>query len=325
MKYFWLNKHIDQWNAAISNDHKPQAVMVSGAAGTGKAELTNQLIANLVCRVTQDGRCGECQNCTLHKQGHHPDVHSIIPEKNVVKVKMIRDLTEFFTSTPHCSDHKIAVIHQADCMNVAAANALLKVLEEPPSRGILFLLTDSKHQLMPTIISRCIALNVTITTDEKNELTPWLQQLTEQNQQAIKDALILSDFQPKSALNLLLNNQLDVLKSQLDGFFGVFNHELTVSMVAKQMIEEQHADSWAFLQRYCLQLLKSILNPSQHEIYANHPFNQLLKKSPKVIHIIIKMTDLIQQFMLNLTTQIKAQLLLESLLVDVKNEFNHGS
>ena len=333
MNYYWLDKHLSQWNAAISHDHKPQAVIVSGTEGTGKSELLQQITADLVCRQVSSGHCGECQNCTLHKQGYHPDVHCVEPEKNVVKVKMIRELTEFFTSTPHCSDYKIAVINQAECMNVAAANALLKVLEEPPSRGILFLLTDSKHQLMPTIKSRCISLDVLITPTEKTKLSAWLQgQLSSESgnqtvsdERSIKDALTLSDYQPKSALNLLKNNQLEEFKIQLDGLFAAFNQDLSVSVVAKQMIDSQNSNNWAYLQRYCMQLLKSNFNQNQHEIYTNHPLNQLIKKSPKVIHIIIKITYLIQQIMLNLNTQIKDQLLLESMLVEIKNEFNHGS
>lgn len=333
MNYYWLDKHLNQWNAAISHDHKPQAVIVSGTDGTGKSELLQQITADLVCRQVSSGHCGECQNCTLQKQGYHPDVHCVEPEKNVVKVKMIRKLTEFFTSTPHCSDYKIAVINQAECMNVAAANALLKVLEEPPSRGILFLLTDSKHQLMPTIKSRCISLDVLITSTEKTKLSTWLQgQLSSESdnqtvsdEQSIKDALTLSDYQPKSALNLLQNNQLAEFKTQLDGLFAAFNQDLSVSVVAKQMIDSQNSNNWAYMQRYCLQLLKSNFNQNQHEIYTNHPLNQLIKKSPKVVHIIIKITDLIQQIMLNLNTQIKDQLLLESMLVEIKNEFSHGS
>lgn len=333
MNYYWLDKHLEQWNAAIDHDHKPQAVVVSGADGTGKSELLQQIIADLVCRKVSSGHCGECQNCILCLQGYHPDVHYVEPDKNVVKVKMIRELTEFFTSTPHCSDYKISVINQAECMNVAAANALLKVLEEPPSRGILFLLTGSKHQLMATIKSRCISLDVVITAAEKNKLSAWLQcELFNQSdnqtgcdEEAIQDALTLSDYQPKSALKLLKNNQLDVFRSQLDDLFAAFNQDQSISVVAKQLIAAQNSHNWAYIQRYCLQLLKSSFNSNQHEIYARHPLNQLIKKSPKVVHIMIKITELIQQIMLNLNTQVKDQLLLESMLVEIKNEFAHGS
>lgn len=325
MKYFWLEKHLNQWHAAINNDHKPQAVIVSGAVGTGKNELMRQMAAGLVCRKLENGHCGNCQNCTLFEQGYHPDVHIVAPEKNVVKVKMIRELTEFFTSTPHCSDFKIAVIRQANSMNTAAANALLKVLEEPPSRGILFLVTDTMHQLMPTIKSRCIVLDVSLSSDEKKALLAWVNQNNDYDQQAIKDALVLTDFQPLTALEFLHNDQWQSFNAQLDAIYRVLANEAPVSSTAKEMLENQHSELWTFLQRYLIQLLKTDFNQAQQQIFTSHPLNQLLKKTPKVIHIIIKIADLIQQFMLNLNTQIKAQLMLESMLVDIKNEIRNGS
>jgi len=294
MSFFWLDKHVKLWNAAISHNHKPQAVIVSGSHGIGKVELLQQIVADLICRQVESGHCGHCQ----------PDIHDVKPEKNVIKVKMIRELTEFFTSTPHCSDYKIAVINQADCMNVAAANALLKVLEEPPARGILFLLTDSKHQLMPTIKSRCISLDVVLRSSEKTELNIWLKERLSDEGFIVEDQLI---------------------QNALDGLFQAFNQETSVSSVAKQMIETSTDYNWALLQRYCLQLLKSNFNPKQHEIFVSHPLNQLIKKSPKVVHVIIEMTELIQQFMLNLNTQVKAPLLLESLLVEIKSELSDRS
>ncbi len=325
MKNFWLAKHLSQWQAAIDTDHKPQAVIISGVPGIGKHELLHMIMADMVCRETPHGHCGQCQNCTLLRQGYHPDVDQVEPEKNIVKVKMIRELTEFFTSTPHCSDYKIAVIDQAESMNVAAANALLKVLEEPPSRGLLLLVTDTKHQLMPTIRSRCITLDVHLNKEDKSKLPAWLQEQTGQDNYVVNDALTLSDFQPLTAKSLLESDQLKTFKNQLDGFYQVLTAQSPISLIAKQLIEGLEPADWALMQRYCLHLIKSHYNKNQHEVFATHPLNQIIKKSPKVTNIIIKFNELIQQFMLNLNTQIKTQLLLESLLVEIKNEVGHGS
>ncbi len=325
MNYFWLNKHLSQWQSSIDSDHKPQAVIVSGVPGIGKHQLLDLILADLVCRESKHGHCGHCQNCHLLQQGHHPDVDRVEPEKNIIKVKMIRELTEFFTSTPHCSDYKVAVIDEAEKMNVAAANALLKVLEEPPSRGLLFLLSDTKHQLMPTIRSRCITLDVHLSQEEKNKLPTWLQQNTSQDEYAVNDALVLSDFQPLTAKYLLESDRLVAFKAHLDAFYQVLSEQLPITQAAKQLVDNQNDSDWALMQRYCLHLIKSQYNKKQHEVFVTHPLNQLIKKSPKVTHIIIKFNELIQQFMLNLNTQIKAQLLLESMLVEIKSAVNHGS
>ncbi len=326
MSSFWLDKHLTQWQSAIANDHKPQAVIVSGQAGMGKHEFLNVVVANLMCRKVTDGHCGNCQNCTLQKQNHHPDVQLVEPDKNVIKVKMIRELTEFFTSTPHCSDYKIAVINQADCMNVAAANALLKVLEEPPSRGILFLVTAHKHQLMPTIRSRCIAIDIAVNQTEKAALPAWLQQNSGVSaEHSVQDALLLSDYQPKTALNLLAEKHLLDFEGYIDELYAAFTAQKPVTQVAKYLLENMHSTSWPLLQRYYLQLAKSVLGQKSHEVLPDHPLNLLIKKSPKVVHIIMKVTELTQLFMLNLQTQIKAQLLLEAMLLEIKSELNQRS
>ena len=325
MENYWLDKHLAQWQAAMDHNHKPQAVIIGGADGLGKLDLVKLIINDLLCRIETNGHCGQCQNCTLFKHGHHPDIELVVPEKNVIKVKMIRELTDFFTSTPHCSDYKIAIIQEAELMNVAASNALLKVLEEPPSRGILFLVTDSKHQMMPTIRSRCISLDVYLNQDEKSLMSDWLQQKSGQDQLSVNDALLLCDYQPLTALDVLESEQLDQFKKQLDAFHAAITHQESTPQIAKYLTDNSTKSDWLLMQRYCLQLLKNKFDGKQSEVFADHPLNQIIKKSPKVVHIIIKLADLIQQFMLNLNTQIKTQLLLESMLVEIKSEVNLGS
>lgn len=324
MKHFWLDKHLEQWQVALNTDHKPQAVILNGASGLGKHDLLHRILTDLLCRQIPDGHCGQCQNCRLLAGGHHPDVDWVRPEKNLIKVKAVRALTEFFMSTPHCSDFKVAIIDQAETMNITAANALLKVLEEPPSRGLLFLVTESRHQLMPTIKSRCITLDVVLNRSEKERLPGWLTEDTAFSADVVKDALILTDWQPLTALSLLEADHLTQFQSHLQVLAQVFSGQITTSQAAKTLHESCSINDWSMLQRYGLQLLKSQWQPINHEVFANHPLNQIIKKGPKVTHIIIKLNELIQRFMLNFNTQIKPQLLLESVLIEMKNELNHG-
>ncbi len=320
MEYFWLKKHLDQWRSAIENNHKPQAVIISGAVGLGKRALLQQILAELLCRQS-DTFCGQCQNCLLFNQGHHPDVSHIEPENNLIKVKVIRELTQFFTSTPHCSDHKIAVINQADNMNTAAANSLLKVLEEPPSRGILFLLTDVKHQLMPTIRSRCINMDVRLSQNEKKQLANWLIEAHGNSAENAEKALLFNDFQPLLAMKMLQENQLTSFDEMLDCLYQAANGGISVTSSAKKLTEFEES-SWELLQRYFMLVGKARMQQESTINTLTHPLNQIIKKSPKVFHIIIKITELVQGVMLNLNTQVKSQLLIESMLVEIKNELN---
>jgi len=324
MNNYWLNKHLDQWRESLSSDRKPQAVIFNGSQGMGKSILLEQIIADLLCRISTPA-CGECQNCRLNHQGYHPDVDRLIPENNLIKVKMIRSLTDFFISTPHCSDHKIAVIEEAHLMNPASANALLKVLEEPPSRGLLFLVTDSKHRLMPTIRSRCISLNVMLNANEKQQLLPWLQQQGQWTESHVLDALMLTDWQPLTALDLLKSDGVEQFNQYLDLLYHSSIEKQSVSEVAKLLAEIESLETWQLLHRYNSQLIKSLLKPNIPTISAKHPLNQLIKKKPKVLHIIVKFADMINVIMINFNTQIKKQLLIESLLIDLKRALNRGS
>jgi len=320
MSYFWLDKHLKEWQSAIAGDRKPQAVIINGPQGLGKQQLVSAIVNDLLCRQSTESPCGQCQNCLLLAGGHHPDVIRVAPEKNVIKVDMIREVTAFFTSTPHCSDYKLACLTAAETMNVSAANALLKVLEEPPGRGLLFLLTDNKHQLMPTIRSRCISLDVHVNQQEQQPVLAWLSEQSEADPQAVAEAWVICDGQPLTTLAYLEAAKTGTFTQYLDLLLAALAGQTAVTQVAKSMAEQLNINDWVMLQRYCLQLAKSELSPQVTEVCQGHPLSQLIKKSPKVINTVIKIADLIQQFVLNLNTQIKTQLLLESYLIEIKTE-----
>lgn len=254
MNHFWLDKHIKQWHETIEADRKPQAVIINGVAGVGKIELLKNIIADLLCRESTPA-CGKCQNCRLYSQGYHPDVDHLTPDKDLIKVKMIRELTEFFVSTPHCSDHKLAVITDAHLMNAAAANALLKVLEEPPSKGLLFLTTDSKHKLMPTIRSRCITLDVVLKQSEKQQLPEWINSQGNYNEDAILHALLLADWQPLSALKLLDSDGVVAFTQFLDLIHQALTAQQSISESAKLMVATDDIAIWHFLYQYLISWL----------------------------------------------------------------------
>ena len=110
--------------------------------------------------------CGECSQCLRVAQGLHPDVRIIGvgtgDEEGVnrrdIRIEQVRDIESFLNLTPYEGVCKVVVVDGAELMNTAAANALLKTLEEPPGDSLLLLLTASEDALLPTIRSRCSAL-----------------------------------------------------------------------------------------------------------------------------------------------------------------------
>jgi DNA polymerase-3 subunit delta' len=105
--------------------------------------------------------CDACLNCRRIDSGNHPDVQWVRPESKirVITIDQIRDLIQTIGLKATEADYKIAVIVAADRMNVQAANAFLKTLEEPPAGSVLILLTSAIEQVLETILSRCLRLH----------------------------------------------------------------------------------------------------------------------------------------------------------------------
>ncbi len=104
--------------------------------------------------------CDACDSCRRIDASNHPDVLWVRPESKsrVITIEQMRDLMQTVNLKPGLAEFKVAVIVAADRLNVQAANAFLKTLEEPPSRSILILLTVEPQRLLETILSRCLRL-----------------------------------------------------------------------------------------------------------------------------------------------------------------------
>ena len=146
----------------------PHALLIHGPRGMGKHALALNFAQALLCEAPRaDGlACGECAGCRYAAAGQHPDLMRlellvIDPEEGTLAVvetigiDRVRALTEFVQLTSHRQRAKVAVIAPAERMNAAAANALLKTLEEPPPGTFLILVSDQPGRVPATILSRC--------------------------------------------------------------------------------------------------------------------------------------------------------------------------
>ena len=135
--------------------------LISGPAGSGKRTLAKLLAAAILCKATNKP-CGVCSACRKVLGSGHPDFITIDdPEKKTVSVDLIRDAKADIYIRPNEGDHKIYLFPRAQDMGIPGQNALLKVLEEPPSYGVFILLTDNPQKLLPTVRSRCTELALT--------------------------------------------------------------------------------------------------------------------------------------------------------------------
>ena len=144
----------------------PHALLVCGPRGIGKRVLAHWLARALLCEspVAGGAPCGTCPSCRYAAAGQHPDLRVVEPvdmndeeAKPVewITVDRIRALTRWAELTSHRGGAKVAVIDPAERMNPAAANALLKTLEEPPADTFFVLVSHQPGRLPATIASRC--------------------------------------------------------------------------------------------------------------------------------------------------------------------------
>lgn len=128
------------------------AYLLTGAPGVGVELVARCFAAALVCA---DGGCGVCGTCDRVLRSRHPDVVEVEPEGTFLVVEQVEEIAHEVFASPYEAQRRVIVVHEAERMHEAAANKMLKLLEEPPPRTALVLVTSSPDELLDTVRSRC--------------------------------------------------------------------------------------------------------------------------------------------------------------------------
>ena len=140
----------------MSEEKIPHAYLFTGIPGIGKRSTAKALTMALNCRAPTDlDGCGNCPSCHQILGGNFPDLISISPDGQNIKIEQIRDLNRRFSFAPVSAKYRVCVLQQAEAMTSEAANSFLKTLEEPPPGNVLILKATEPLDLLPTIVSRC--------------------------------------------------------------------------------------------------------------------------------------------------------------------------
>jgi DNA polymerase-3 subunit delta' len=207
------------------------AVMLHGLRGVGKKSLALDFAESLLCSAPQaDGRsCGRCEECRLTAAFSHPDLRWVLPQalaerllpqaqeeeqaaaeaaaepgegdgkatkaSREIRVDQVRALSDFLGIAAYRGGRRVVVLAPAEAMNAIAANTLLKMLEEPPPATMFILVADALDDVLPTIRSRCVLVQVP--APAAGACLPWL---AEQGVAEPAAALALASGAPLAAL-----------------------------------------------------------------------------------------------------------------------------
>lgn len=233
MNYPWHEEALRRVLAGRANLH--HALLVEGNAGIGKRGFALALAAALLCEASAaDGRaCGKCQGCRWFAQGSHPDFRQVRPEiddpdfvaardrrpSRHIRIEQIRALADFTAIGTHRDGRKIILVDPAEAMNVVAANALLKTLEEPPGRTN-FLLVCARPDVLPaTVRSRCRSLH--LPAPPTASARDWLAAQARFDAQEAERWLALAGGAPLHALRFAEPAQAAACRAALETLAGI--------------------------------------------------------------------------------------------------------
>ncbi len=197
------SKNFQYLKNLFENSKMPHALLFTGPKGNGKQLFTQHWVQWLFC-LEQEKPCQNCKNCNRIEKELHPDVFFVKPEKGTIKIDAIRGLKENLSLKPLESAFKVIVFEEVELLNLAAANALLKTLEEPPANTFFILLSSSPYKLLKTILSRCQKIFFPpLTEEERKQLEKEEDQEEEQAQTWVNNTLLPAlDAQPKDIIKL---------------------------------------------------------------------------------------------------------------------------
>lgn len=256
------------WNRGLwadltrDRDRLPHALLLHGPRGVGKRQFAQALSKWLLCESPGvNGACGGCSACNWFEQGSHPDFRLISPAAEVadeggeqakkggqhITISEVRQLGEFLALAAHQGGWRAVVIQPAESMNLAAANALLKTLEEPPRNVMLILVSHQPRRLLPTVLSRCRKLALPL--PPAGEARDWL------SAQGLGDAADLlneAGGAPLLALEYADPERIQRRRRFLDGLArpgGPDPHALA------RDYQNRLPEAWAWLSRWVFDLL----------------------------------------------------------------------
>lgn len=334
---------VHPWNQPVWNyltaarTRSAHAWLFAGPRGLGKSECAMAFARHLIAAA------GETRNEQLFDAGTHPDVHVIVREvdaedsdalahryarrhiderpkgskpKTVITVGQVRSLIQGLSTRPHSAAHKVAILLDAHNMNVNAANALLKLLEEPPEDTVLVCVTDQMHRLPATVRSRCA--RVTFVTPVREVARSWLESRIQSDQ--VNAALDLAGGAPLEALELIEGDGVENRKKWLKALEALYSGRADAAATAELGKQIGLRDALALSQKTLVDLVRCRMTPEADRLFNADQKQWLQKRAERLqLHRTFDLIDLIGRLRQDVDGPLDASLLLEDTLIQMRN------
>ena len=223
------------WQQLAGRAQHAHAYLLHGPAGIGKRALAERLMARLLCKSPVGlEACGSCKSCSLLAAGSHPDNYILEPEEadKAIKVDQVRDLVSFVVQTAQLGGRKVVLVEPVESMNINAANALLKSLEEPSGDTVLLLVSHQSSRLLPTIRSRCVQQSCPLPSEAMS--LEWLAKaLPECSAEERVQLLTLAAGSPLAAVKLQTQGVREQRAAVVEGVKKLLKRELSASQLTE--------------------------------------------------------------------------------------------
>ncbi len=318
MIYPWQQQQWCLLKSGSDEDRLPHALLLSGPKGMGKQLFATTLAQALLCRY-RDGEgfaCGDCPACERFQAGTHPDYLPVMPEDEgkSITVDKARAVSEFLVLKRHYDGCRVVALAPAEAMNTAAANSLLKTLEEPVPGTFLILLANTSGALLATVRSRCQQIKFVV--PQRIIAQEWLHsQLGEW--QDVELLLNLADGAPLQALRLAEEGVLEQRLEMLEQFEQISTGKSDPVSVARQWSRQKRvSDALFWLNRWVMDMIR-LKYVSQPPSLVNRDVAERLLAIIKdiggsLLFAFLERTTKASQY---LHGSINGQLLLEDLLI----------
>lgn len=307
-------------------DRVPHAMLFCGTDGVGKSLVAEAMAAAILCHAPVNNQaCGHCKACRALAAGTHPDFFQIQPESETkaapaIRIEAVRKLQEEIARIPLLSERRVVIMQEADKMNEAAANCLLKTIEEPSGQVVFILLTSRPSALLDTIISRCMRVEFGILQPE--ELVAIL------HQQGIEEPLAgkLASIADGSVSKALAMQDEELLNLQTQAFdlasaAGTLGVEQLLQL-AKEMSNHsrERLIQWLGFLAMIYRDLLMLYSGSGLPLYNQSDIDRLSSLLNKYHQQeLLQLLQLVQDYQKRLGSNVNTQLCLEGFLIRINN------